>query len=79
MFLNRMLTGCKYDFSLGMSTQDHYAIGDLLGKYKDGTEYLNHKYLLPGLANELSGSYWDVFLPLSGKHSVMHRSVVITR
>ncbi|XP_022116350.2 uncharacterized protein LOC110994148 [Pieris rapae] len=63
----------------GLSTQDHYAIGDLLGKYKDRTEYLNHKYLLPGLANELSGSYWDVFLPLSGKYSVMHRSVVITR
>ncbi|XP_045506507.1 uncharacterized protein LOC123702765 isoform X2 [Colias croceus] len=63
----------------GLSTQDHYAIGDLLGKYKDRTEYLNHKYLLPGLANELSGSYWDVFLPLSGKNSVMHRALVVTR
>ncbi|CAH0720985.1 unnamed protein product, partial [Brenthis ino] len=63
----------------GMGTQDQYPVGDLLGKYKDRTEYLNHKYLLPGLANELSGTYWDVFLPLSGRHSVMHRALVLTR
>ncbi|XP_032523297.2 uncharacterized protein LOC116774686 isoform X1 [Danaus plexippus] len=63
----------------GMGTQDQYPVGDLLGKYKDRTEYLNHKYLLPGLANELSGAYWDAWLPLSGKHSVAHRAVVLTR
>ncbi|CAH2230559.1 jg8887 [Pararge aegeria aegeria] len=63
----------------GMGTQDQYPVGDLLGKYKDRTEYLNHKYLLPGLVNELSGAYWDVFLPLSGRHSVMHRAVILTR
>ncbi|XP_052752768.1 uncharacterized protein LOC113514487 isoform X1 [Galleria mellonella] len=63
----------------GMGTQDQYPIGDLLGKYKDRTEYLNHKYLLPGLANELSGAYWDVFLPLQGVHSVLHRGMVLTR
>ncbi|KAL4711587.1 hypothetical protein ACJJTC_003604 [Scirpophaga incertulas] len=63
----------------GMGTQDQYAIGDLLGKYKDRTEYLNHKYLLPGLANELSGSYWDVFLPLQGVYSVVHRGMVLVR
>ncbi|XP_045780609.1 uncharacterized protein LOC123877773 [Maniola jurtina] len=63
----------------GMGTQDQYPVGDLLGKYKERTEYLNHKYLLPGLVNELSGAYWDVFLPLSGRQSVMHRAVVLTR
>ena len=62
-----------------MGTQDQYPVGDLLGKYKGRTEYLNHKYLLPGLANELNGAYWDVFLPLGGKQSVVHRSVVLTR
>ncbi|XP_012547044.2 uncharacterized protein LOC101739289 isoform X1 [Bombyx mori] len=63
----------------GLSTQDHYPVGDLLGKYKDRTEYLNHKYLLPGLANELSGAYWDVYLPLQGIYSVVHRSLVLER
>ncbi|CAG9134499.1 unnamed protein product [Plutella xylostella] len=63
----------------GLGTQDQYPVGDLLGKYKQRTEYLNHKYLLPGLANELSGAYWDVFLPLHGRHSVVHRSVVLER
>ncbi|XP_072936452.1 uncharacterized protein Rsod isoform X1 [Epargyreus clarus] len=63
----------------GMGTQDQYPVGDLLGKYKDRTEYLNHKYLLPGLANELSGAYWDVFLPLGGMMSVLHRALVLTR
>ncbi|KAJ0170967.1 hypothetical protein K1T71_013739 [Dendrolimus kikuchii] len=63
----------------GMGTQDQYPIGDLLGKYKDRTNYLNHKYLLPGLANELSGAYWDVFLPLYGINSVLHRSLVLER
>ncbi|KAJ2940014.1 hypothetical protein O0L34_g14045 [Tuta absoluta] len=63
----------------GMGTQDQYAVGDLFGKYKDRTEYLTHRYLLPGLAIELTGAYWDVFLPLSGPHSVLHRSMVLQR
>ncbi|KAJ8709474.1 hypothetical protein PYW08_009478 [Mythimna loreyi] len=63
----------------GMGTQDQYPVGDLLGKHKDRTEYLNHKYLLPGLANELSGAYWDVYLPLQGVHSVMHRALLLER
>ncbi|CAG4945254.1 unnamed protein product [Parnassius apollo] len=63
----------------GMGTMDQYPVGDLLGKYKDRTEYLNHRYLLPGLANELSGAYWDVFLSLYGQHSVMHRPLVLER
>ncbi|XP_049880527.1 uncharacterized protein LOC126376997 isoform X2 [Pectinophora gossypiella] len=63
----------------GMGTQDQYPVGDLFGKHKERTEYLTHKYLLPGLANELAGAYWDVFLPLSGVHSVHHRSMVLQR
>ncbi|XP_041985312.1 uncharacterized protein LOC121737698 isoform X1 [Aricia agestis] len=63
----------------GLSTQDQYPVGDLLSKYKGRTEYLNHRYILPGLANELRGAYWDVYLPLSGRSSVMHRSLVLTR
>ncbi|XP_022827312.1 uncharacterized protein LOC111357026 isoform X1 [Spodoptera litura] len=63
----------------GMGTQDQYPVGHLLGKHKDRTEYLNHKYLLPGLASELSGAYWDVYLPLQGIHSVVHRAIVVER
>ncbi|GBP28787.1 hypothetical protein EVAR_19831_1 [Eumeta japonica] len=63
----------------GMGTQDQYAIGDLLGKYKKRTEYLDHRYLLPGLADELSGAYWDVFLPLHGVSSVVQRALVLDR
>ncbi|KPJ12105.1 hypothetical protein RR48_02994 [Papilio machaon] len=63
----------------GMGTMDQYPVGALLGKYKERTEYLNHRYLLPGLADELSGAYWDVYLPLYGRHSVMHRPLVLER
>ncbi|KOB69158.1 Superoxide dismutase (Cu-Zn), partial [Operophtera brumata] len=62
-----------------LSTQDQYPVGDLFGKYKERTEYLNHKYLLPGLANELNGVYWDTYLPLQGIHSVLHRALVVER
>ncbi|CAH0597827.1 unnamed protein product [Chrysodeixis includens] len=63
----------------GMGTQDQYPVGDLLGKHKDRTEYLNHRYLLPGLAHELSGAYWDLYLPLQGVNSVVHRALVVDR
>ncbi|PZC73227.1 hypothetical protein B5X24_HaOG209907 [Helicoverpa armigera] len=63
----------------GMGTQDQYPVGDLLGKHKDRTEYLNHRYLLPGLAHELSGAYWDVYLPLHGASSVLHRALLVER
>lgn len=62
-----------------MGTQDQYPVGVLYGKYKDRTEYLNHHYMLPGLAVELSGSYWDVFLPLQGQNSIVHRALVLQR
>lgn len=39
-----------------------------------------HKYLLPlSPGNELNGIYWDVFLPLQGIHSVVHRGLSIER
>lgn len=62
-----------------MGTQDQYPVGALYGKYKDRTEYLNHHYMLPGLAIELSGSYWDVFLSLQGQNSIVHRALVLQR
>ncbi|XP_077282996.1 superoxide dismutase family protein Rsod [Arctopsyche grandis] len=69
----------KFNPPPGMGTQDQYPLGDLFGKLKGRTEYLNHKYLLPSLSNELSGTYWDAFLPLQGPNSVIHRSLVIKR
>lgn len=63
----------------GMGSQDQYPIGDLFGKLKGRTEYLNHKYLLPSLSNELSGMYWDAFLPLQGPNSIIHRSLIVKR
>lgn len=72
-----MLT--TFSVTPGMGTQDQYPVGDLLGKHKDRTEYLNHRYLLPGLANELSGAYWDLYLPLQGINSVVHRALVVDR
>ncbi|XP_044006416.1 uncharacterized protein LOC122851330 isoform X2 [Aphidius gifuensis] len=60
----------------GLGTQDQYAIGDLSGKLQGRIEGMNHHDILPGSA-KLNGIYWDVYLPLSGSHSVVHRSLVI--
>lgn len=39
-----------------------------------------HKYLLPLTpGNELNGIYWDIFLPLQGVHSIVHRGIVIEK
>lgn len=39
-----------------------------------------HKYLLPLTpGNELNGIYWDIFLPLQGINSVVHRGITIER
>lgn len=39
-----------------------------------------HKYLLPLTpGNELNGIYWDIFLPLQGQHSVVHRGITVER
>ncbi|XP_020297647.1 uncharacterized protein LOC109862119 isoform X2 [Pseudomyrmex gracilis] len=60
----------------GLGTQDQYAIGDLSGKLQGRKEGSYHTDILPGSA-KLSGTYWDVYLPLSGVHSIVHRSLVV--
>ncbi|KYN36526.1 Superoxide dismutase [Cu-Zn], partial [Trachymyrmex septentrionalis] len=62
----------------GYGTQDQYAIGDLSGKLQDRKEGSYHNDILPGSA-KLSGIYWDTYLPLSGIHSIIHRSLVLYR
>ena len=60
----------------GLGTQDQYAIGDLSGKLQGRKEGSYHNDILAGSA-KLSGIYWDTYLPLSGIHSVVHRSLVL--
>lgn len=56
-----------------MGTQDQYPIGELSGKLLRRN---NRKQLVPE-SGELQGAYWDIFLPLQGRYSVIHRSLVI--
>lgn len=60
-------------YALGYGTQDQYPIGDISGKYLGRNNFTS---LVPG-SQELSGEYWDVFLPMQGQHSIIHRSLVI--
>lgn len=60
----------------GFGTQDQYAVGDLSGKLQSRKEGSYHYDILPGSA-KLTGIYWDTYLPLSGIHSVVHRSLVL--
>ncbi|KAK2588649.1 hypothetical protein KPH14_006415 [Odynerus spinipes] len=60
----------------GLGTQDQYSIGDLSGKLQGRKEGSYHNDILPGSAT-LHGIYWDTYLPLSGVHSVVHRSLVV--
>ncbi|RZC33023.1 uncharacterized protein BDFB_010701, partial [Asbolus verrucosus] len=57
----------------GFGTQNQYPIGDLSGKLLGRN---NETVLVLG-GQELNGLYWDTFLPLQGKHSIIHRSLVI--
>jgi len=61
---------------VGFGTQDQYAIGDLSGKLQGRKKGSYHNDILPGSA-KLSGIYWDTYLPLSGIHSIVHRSLVL--
>ncbi|XP_017091861.2 uncharacterized protein Rsod [Drosophila bipectinata] len=61
----------------GYGTQEQYAVGDLSGKLQGRNKGYFHQYVLPGTSSELSGLYWDVFLPLQGRHSIVQRSLVI--
>lgn len=60
----------------GYGTQDQYAIGDLTGKLLGRSKDLPHHFY-SSHSKELNGVYWDVFLPLYGRESVMHRNVVV--
>lgn len=57
----------------GFGTQEQYAVGDLSGKLFGRNNFTE---IIPG-SQELNGIYFDVFLPLQGKYSVIHRSLVI--
>ncbi|XP_070142466.1 LOW QUALITY PROTEIN: uncharacterized protein Rsod, partial [Drosophila kikkawai] len=61
----------------GYGTQEQYPIGDLSGKLQGRNKGYWHQYVLPGTSSELNGLYWDVFLPLQGRHSIDQRSLVI--
>ncbi|XP_014088313.2 uncharacterized protein Rsod [Bactrocera oleae] len=61
----------------GFGTQDQYPTGDLSGKLQSRNKDYYHNYLLPGASSELSGLYWDTFLPLQGLKSIAHRGMVI--
>ncbi|XP_043268911.1 uncharacterized protein Rsod isoform X2 [Venturia canescens] len=60
----------------GLGTQDQYAIGDISGKLQGRKSRSYHSDILPGSA-QLAGIYWDLYLPLSGINSVVHRSLVL--
>lgn len=57
----------------GYGTQDQYYVGDLLGKLSGRNKMEKHNYIIEDGSNELSGIYWDVFLPLTGRHSIVNR------
>lgn len=62
----------------GLSTQDQYFVGDLSGKLTGRNKMEKHNYVIPDGTNELSGIYWDIFLPLFGRNSVVHRGFVLS-
>ncbi|XP_046613525.1 uncharacterized protein LOC124301932 isoform X1 [Neodiprion virginianus] len=59
----------------GLGTQDQYAVGDISGKLQGRKEGSYHNIVANSA--ELSGVYWDTYLPLSGMYSVVHRSLVL--
>lgn len=61
----------------GLGTQDQYSIGDLTGKLLGRSKDMPHTFF-SRQSGELSGVYWDIFLPLYGKNSVIHRNLVLT-
>uniref|UniRef100_A0A182R615 Superoxide dismutase copper/zinc binding domain-containing protein n=1 Tax=Anopheles funestus TaxID=62324 RepID=A0A182R615_ANOFN len=63
----------------GYGTQDQYPVGDLSGKLLNRNKKESHSYYLPGSSAELSGSYWDTFLPLQGPNAIIFRSFSVQR
>lgn len=62
-----------------LGTQEQYFAGDLTGKLTGRNKMEKHNFVIPDGANELSGIYWDIFLPLSGKHSIANRGFVMNQ
>ncbi|XP_055586324.1 uncharacterized protein LOC129738996 [Uranotaenia lowii] len=63
----------------GFGTQDQYPVGDLSGKLTNRNKKETHNMFLPGTSAELSGFYWDAFLPLQGKNSIIFRGFGVQR
>ncbi|GAB0087396.1 uncharacterized protein DMENIID0001_016930 [Sergentomyia squamirostris] len=63
----------------GFGTQEQYPVGDLTGKLQNRSRQEEHNFYIPGASSELSGIYWDVFLPLEGPNSVAHRGLSVQR
>ena len=64
----------------GYGTQDQYPVGDISGKLLNRNKNERHYFHYPeGTTNELSGLYWDVFLPLEGIHTILHRGFLIQK
>jgi hypothetical protein len=63
----------------GFGTQEQYFAGDLTGKLTGRNKMEKHNFVIPDGTNELNGIYWDIFLPLSGKHSIVNRGFVMNQ
>lgn len=63
----------------GYGTQDQYFVGDLSGKLIGRNKKEHHNFIIEDGTNELNGIYWDIFLPLSGRHSIVNRGFSITQ
>jgi hypothetical protein len=63
----------------GYGTQDQYFVGDLSGKLTNRNKMEHHSYIIQDGTNELNGIYWDIFLPLSGRHSIVNRGFSVTQ
>lgn len=68
------------NISFPFDLSDQYPIGDLSGKLQMRNKDYPHDYLLPITpGNELNGIYWDVFLPMKGVNSIVHRALTVDR
>lgn len=63
----------------GFGTQDQYFIGDLLGKLSGRNKMEKHQFIIEDGSNELSGIYWDLYLPLFGRNSIVNRGFSVNQ
>lgn len=57
----------------GLGTQEQYPAGDLSGKLTGRNKRDKHNFVISDGTNELNGIYWDLFMPLFGRHSIVNR------